>query len=126
MSGQVWVVDDVEPVAESVTTLLVTEGIPARALTTVAGTWAALNEGEPPALMLLDLGLAGNGRGLLASIAAEPGWTFPILVLSGQPAALDSRVAGRVNAVLCKPVEPVELVRAVRHALETHVGGGAL
>lgn len=121
MPGTVWVADDNEAVAQAVAALLLSEGIPARAVTDAGAAMQNLNEGKLPAALVLDLGMAGDGNGLLSRIVKEPTWTFPVLILSGHPQSLEPTYRGRVNMTIEKPAEPLDLVRHVRRALGERV-----
>lgn len=117
MPGTVWVADDNEAVASAVAVLLESEGIPAHAVLDAPAARAELEKGRLPLAIILDLGMAGDGNGLLSCIARHPDWRFPVLLLSGAPEKLAPEHRGRVNDVLEKPVDPLELVRHVRRAL---------
>lgn len=116
MPSKVWVLDDNRAVAESTTALLLAEGIDARSQSSVDTTLAELRRGTLPSVLITDLRMVGNGHTLLTEILAEPGWTFPVVVLSGYPEEVPTALAGRVFAVLTKPGKPLDLVETVRRA----------
>jgi CheY-like chemotaxis protein len=76
-------------------------------------------DSNPPDLVVLDLSLPGvSGLAVLQEIAAHAHTRFiPIVIVTGSAEDL-SRL--QVACVLRKPIEPSELVRAVRRGL---VGG---
>ncbi len=114
--SKVFVVDDNPAVAETLTLLLQTEGIPAEAIMSGFGAYSRIEE-TPPTLLIMDLLMPYNGVILLERIAARSEWTFPIVVLSGWEDMLEPRLAWRVSGMLPKTVHPRELLAKVRELL---------
>jgi FixJ family two-component response regulator len=115
----VWVIDDVQAVADSVVTLLKAEGIAASPFADAKEVLVRLAAGERPAVMILDMSMPNEGgRAILTAVATDPSMTFPILVYTGWgDDVVDGPYRGRVREVLPKNGEPLALVSAVREAI---------
>jgi CheY-like chemotaxis protein len=75
-----------------------------------------LREGEPPALILLDLGLPGiDGWDFMDALARHPEWSgVAVVVLTGDGAVSpDEVVALGADGLLLKPVAPDDLLATV-------------
>ena len=81
--GHILIVDDHAGVRASVCRLLASGGYPARAVADAAEALHAMRT-EPPALVLLDVGMPGvSGLGVLRAAAADPSLTgVPIVMIS--------------------------------------------
>lgn len=83
-----------------------------------ADGWEALRRVDIalPDLIVLDLGLPGvNGQGVLAELSAQAHTrAIPVVVVT---ASSDPLQGFQVDCVLRKPVDPDELLRAVRRCL---------
>jgi two-component system sensor histidine kinase ChiS len=77
---------------------------------------AFLGRCGPPALILLDLAMAGmDGRGFMDALAHHPEWSgVPVVVLTGDPdvSAAEAHEWG-ADVLLRKPVAPEELLATV-------------
>lgn len=111
------VVDDLEDVADVLSEFLEVHGANAIAVTDPMeaaallkdspGTWAAL---------VTDLNMPKMSGTALAEIAAVCTPPIPVILITALPEAIGPNT-GHVSGILCKPVDPTQLVNAVRAAI---------
>lgn len=122
MANQILIVEDEPDIAESLRYNLEREGLRARvAETGEQGLRFALEEGSPPALIILDLMLPGmSGLELCRRLRREPATKkTPIIMLTARGAEAD-RVAGLdlgADDYITKPFSVRELMARVRAVL---------
>jgi FixJ family two-component response regulator len=114
----VFVVDDDEAVRTSVLNLLAAEGVDARGF---AAAEALFDVARPdaPACLVCDIQMPGLGGLEVAAELARRGRELPIIFMTGFgsiPLSVQAMKAGAME-FLTKPVQPDELLRAVRDAL---------
>src|SRR6266480_5249956 len=119
MQRPILIIEDDPDISESLRYNLEREGLPAiTALTGEAGLSAALNEREPPSLIILDLMLPGmSGTELCRRLRREPATRrTPIIMLTAKASEAD-RVAGLdlgADDYITKPFSVRELLARVR------------
>ena len=119
MTRPILIVEDDPDISESLKYNFEREGLPAiTALTGEAGLAAALNEREPPSLIILDLMLPGmSGTELCRRLRREPATRrTPIIMLTAKASESD-RVAGLdlgADDYITKPFSIRELLARVR------------
>src|SRR5687767_13983932 len=131
MTKPILIVEDDPDIAESLRYNLECEGLEARvAETGEKGLAAALDSGNPPALIILDLMLPGmSGTELCRRLRREPATRrTPIIMLTARTSESD-RIAGLdlgADDYISKPFSVRELmarVRAVLRRLDEHASG---
>ena len=114
----VYVVEDDEPVRDSLVALLESEGFAATAYASGEAFLAHFHPGGD-ACVLLDLGLPGKSGFELLEILATREHHLPVFVITGNA---DLRVRARAldlgaTAVFVKPSDPDVLIDTIRHAV---------
>lgn len=117
---RVLIVDDSPATLKLYRVVLETEGYEVTVATTVNEALRRLPRCDPH-LLLVDLRLPdGDGFSLARTLTTNPAWrALPIVAVSAHGdggAEMDARAAG-CSRFLRKPVEPSDLVRAVRGAI---------
>jgi DNA-binding response OmpR family regulator len=122
----VLVVEDEEPLAEMLATVLGAEGYAVTRAGSALGTLSLARELRP-GVIVLDLGLPyRSGASLLADLKADPETAaIPVVVLSGLLEVLDAPRRALAAAVLAKPIPLGALFDAVRAAVRSGRGPGA-
>jgi FixJ family two-component response regulator len=114
----VFVVDDDEAVRTSVLNLLAAEGLDARGFA-AAGALFDVARPDAPACLVCDIQMPGLGGLEVAAELARLGRELPIIFMTGFgsiPLSVQAMKAGAME-FLTKPVQPDELLRAVKDAL---------
>lgn len=114
----VYVVEDDEPVRDSLVALLESEGFGVTAFASGEAFLAHFHPGGD-ACILLDLGLPGQGGLDLLEILAEREHHLPVFVITGNT---DLRVRAKAldlgaSAVFVKPSDPTLLIETIRGAI---------
>ncbi len=121
--GTVIVVDDDASVRKALSRLLRAARYEVEALES-AGAYLARTVGEPPACLLLDVRMPGmSGLDLQGAIASTPR-ALPIVFITGHgdDEGRQQALAAGAVAVLDKPFEPAELLRAIEQAMQRSLG----
>jgi CheY-like chemotaxis protein len=114
----VLVVDDDQDIRTAVGLALGIEGIHAVEAQDGADALERLKRLEPhPALVLLDMMMPGMcGNDVLRALRADPSFAdVPVVVLSGDTAAVRNAIALGANGSMAKPIGIESLLETVRH-----------
>jgi FixJ family two-component response regulator len=114
----VFVVDDDEAVRTSVLNLLAADGLEARGFA-AADAFFDVARPDAPACLVCDIQMPGLGGLEVAAELARLGRELPMIFMTGFgsiPLSVQAMKAGAME-FLTKPVQPDELLRAVRDAL---------
>lgn len=114
---RVWVIDNLAVVADSVAALLAVHGFETMTLASAGEAIDALNTGPPPDTAVLDISMTDDGNDFLEFLLGHIDYTFPVIVLSGDPASIRRSAAGRVFSAIAKPCDPLALVAEVRRSV---------
>lgn len=117
---RVLILDDDSDTIESLAELLVMEGVSAvQGAKTTAEAQRILEGGFRPSAVVLDLKLDGDrGEWFAGQLQADPVYSaVPIIAVSGDYLAL-RRIHDLVDREFLKPVDPVELLTALREVCE--------
>lgn len=120
--GTVVIVDDDEPVRESLTFLLETAGYRTRSHNCGQNL---LDHGPPPApaCLVLDLEMPGMKGSELQQRLADARWDVPIVFLTGHgdvPAAVKALKCGAVDFLQKSELQPPELLERIEQCLADH------
>ena len=117
MGGVVMVVDDDADIRDVIAMVLRTEGFEPLSACDGDDALSQLRDGAAPRVILMDLMMPGmNGPQLLAALRANPATArIPVVILSGDAAALETARALGANGCLMKPIE-LDQISTVLHA----------
>ena len=124
---RILVVDDERSIVQMVEQRFRRDGFDVISAATGAAAFAAVHE-QPPALMLLDIGLPDlDGFEVLRQLRAQ-GYTLPVIVLTARGDEVDRVVGLELGAddYVVKPFSPRELVARVRALLRRTAEAAAL
>ena len=117
------VIDDDVSISTLLQLILKKEGYSVTVIRSGGEAKKAIEEGQPPAVVTLDLMLPGiDGYGLLGIMRAQPGWPdVPVLMLSARSQEKDIARAleAGANDFVVKPFKPEELRQRVRRLTGT-------
>jgi CheY-like chemotaxis protein len=118
------VVDDDHDIREITKLLLEVSGY--RVATAADGleAWQRLEDGESPALILLDLMMPRmDGEQFLQMLRASARASIPVVIVSGHTAATAKARELRADGCLAKPLELDDLLATVERFVRPSVGG---
>ena len=114
----VFVVDDDQPILDSLASLLRTMKLPAK-FYGATDEFLADYDSSQPGCLLLDIRLPGNGLTLLGKLSAE-GSALPVIVITGHGDRETRDKAMKLGAVVFyeKPFDAQQLCKSIRQAIE--------
>ena len=119
MQGTVHIVDDEEPIRDSIALLLGSVGLPSRQYVDAHAFLATYVPGEPGCLVL-DVRMPRMSGLELQQEMNRRGWTLPVIFVTGHgdvPMAVEAMREGALD-FLQKPFSDEELIRRVHKALQ--------
>jgi two-component system, chemotaxis family, sensor kinase CheA len=121
-AGRVLLVEDNEVVGYLLQHILQHNGVDTHWVRDGRAAWDLIDDGEPPAVVLMDVALPYiDGFELLEHLRASPRWgRVPVFVLTakGKPADRARALSFGATAYYVKPMDPDEVLAIVRGALE--------
>jgi DNA-binding NtrC family response regulator len=117
----VFVVDDEYVIAETAAMILRVNGFDARAFNDPLVALEAARV-DPPSLLLSDVIMPGLNGFELSTGMVKDCPKCKVLLLSGNPGARENYATTpdeKSLEILCKPIQPVDLLNAIRNKLET-------